>query len=95
MEELKNYYDEPIKVFTTRCADEFERDFLNDLVMKYRKAIIRAVHLGSRYTEAVQTVLDMEWCMVYGSVYRDYVSHVTINREKGQISVSFVNKFIY
>lgn len=96
MKELKNYYDEPIRVVAA-TDDEFEQDFLMALVDKYGRAIRRAAQLGGRYIEAVQTLLDMEWSMVYGSVYRDFTSHVTINVNKsdGDIRIFFTTTSIY
>ena len=94
MVELKDYYTEPIKVYARRDC-EIERDFFYDLVCKYGKAIRRAVQLGERYVEAVQTLLDMEWSMVYGSVMRDSTTKVVIIRDEGFIRVEFKEHFIY
>jgi len=94
MIELKDYYAEPIKVFAD-SDNSIEHDFFYDLVYKYGKAIRRAAQLGGRYVEAMQTLLDMEWSMVYGSVMRDSTTKVTITREDDAIHVAFLSRFIY
>lgn len=94
MEELKDFYAEPIKVFANDDID-IERDFFYDLVYKYGKAIRRAVKLNSRYVEAVETLLVMEWDMVYGSVNRDFSTEVKINKKDDTIHVSFCAKSMY
>ena len=62
---------------------------------KYGKVIRRAVKSGERYINAVQLLLDLEWSMVYGSVMRDYSTHVTISPTEDCIHVTFESKFIY
>ncbi len=95
MTEVKNYYAEPkIRIFA-ECDNPIEHDFFCDLVLKYSKAIRRAVGLGGRYVEAVQTLLCMEWDMVYGSVRRDSISKVAITRCDDYIKVEFKEHFIY
>ncbi len=95
MKETKNYYTEPkIRIFA-ECDNPIEHHFFCDLVLKYSKAIRRAVSLGGKYVEAVQTLLDMEWSIVYGSVMRDSSSKVVITRCDDCIKVEFKEHFIY